>query len=58
MFRMTFLNEIFSLICFCPQDFTKVVRLLFTAVSINGLKIIVGLSKFLVLRGFVKTPIY
>ena len=37
MFRMTFLNQIFSLICFCLQDFTKVVRLLLAAVSINGL---------------------
>ena len=37
MFRITFLNQIFSLICFCLQDFTKVVRLLLAAVSINGL---------------------
>ena len=37
MSRIKFLYRIFSQLCFCMRDFTKIVRLLLAAVSINGL---------------------
>ena len=37
MSRLTFLQYIFFLLCFCLQDFIKIVRLLLAAVSIIGL---------------------
>ena len=37
MLWITFLLQIFSYSCFCLQDFSKIVRLLLAAVSINGL---------------------
>ena len=37
MFWLTFLDQIFSWLCFCLQIIIKIVRLLLAAVSINGL---------------------
>ena len=46
MFLLTFLNQIFSCLCFCLQNINKTVRLLLAAVSINGLRLDMGLIQY------------
>ena len=38
MFSLIFPHQIFSKLCFCLQDFIKIVRQLLAAVSVNGLR--------------------
>ena len=47
VFSITFLFQIFLLLCFSLQDFNEIVRLLLVAVIINGLLLIVMSGLFI-----------